>query len=98
MIIILVIGFLFYRMANEAGMNKFLWPALGIIAYFVAQFVVGFIVAIINPELITSTMSQIILGLASGIIGVSVIYLVFQNAKKNQGNKPNDSNLIDTDL
>ncbi len=98
MIVILIVGFWFARMAREAGMNKFLWPILGIAAYFIAQIVVGFAFGVIAPELLDSTGSQLVAGIVSGGVGVVIVYFIFQNVKKNQSNVSKETDLIDRDL
>ena len=98
MIIAIIIGVWFFRLAKEAELNKALWAAVGVLSFILGQFVLAFILALFMPELFDGMGAEIIVGIIGGAIGVGVSYYILQNAIKSAPKKMSKSELIDDEL
>ena len=98
MIIAIIIGFWFFRLAKEAGLSKGLWAAIGVLSFILGQFFLAFLLLLIVPELFDGLGGELIIGIIGGAIGVGVSYYVLQNTIKNKPSRSSDSELIDNEF
>lgn len=98
MIIAIIIGIWFFRLAKEAELNKGLWAAIGVLSFILGQFVLAFILALIVPELFDGMGVEIVVGIIGGALGVGVAYYILHNAIKAAPKKMSKSELIDDDF
>lgn len=98
MIVLIIIGVLFYNYANSNNINKVLWVIVGLLSYFVPQLIVGVIIGLIAPQMVNDTVSLTIIGIAVGIIGAIIAYQVMVSYSKKEKIIPVDDSLLDSDL
>ena len=92
------IGRSFYKFAKDNGLNHILWVIISIASYYTAQFLVGIVIAFIDPSLLDNYGAIMLIGLISGFSGVGIAYLSMKNAAKNKVSSTSDSDILDEDL
>ncbi len=101
MIIIIVILVAFVNKAGELGLNKFLWGAIGLGAYFGTQFLIGILLGLFMDfeSLILDETNELALNFAGIIIG-GITALVAYRQMPNYATKEKDdiSDLLDDDI
>lgn len=96
MILIIIIAFGFYRLANNKNQNKFLWPALAVGAYYLLQIIMGMFLALFIPDVLSDLLMVYVISIISGGIGVLIVYFLLQKVAANAAvNKDENSDLID---
>lgn len=98
MIILIVIGIIFFRRAQGTTSNKVMWAIIGPIAYYLFQFIGVFIVGLINLRLLEETAVVFIVGLLSGITGVAIAYRIMDKQNPTANKSHTNSDLIDDNL
>ncbi len=98
MILAIVIGVWFFKLAKYAGLNKGLWAAIGVLAFILGQFFLTYILALIVPQIFDGMMVEMLVGIAGGVLGVVISYIALQNAIKNKPKRSEDSGLIDNEF
>lgn len=87
MLLAILIGFWFNRLAKENNANQTTWVIVGIVSFLAGQFILALALGLINYNLIESRGASIIIGIIGGLIGVFVAkYFLEKNVK----NKPTD--------
>jgi len=95
MIAILIIAGLFYKQALNLGLNKYLWPILAVVSYFVFQLLAGFVIGIVKPSLLEDNLTIMGLGVLAGVIGVAILYFIMKKESVKQKAKSKDADLLD---
>jgi peptidoglycan biosynthesis protein MviN/MurJ (putative lipid II flippase) len=88
----------FARIAFDKNLNRGLWGTIGVLSYFVSQFVITLIIASVSPETMLDNTNRIVYSLLSGIAGVAIAYVVLQRMPDGKDESQNDSNLLDGDI
>jgi drug/metabolite transporter (DMT)-like permease len=70
------IGSTFARKAFDKDRSRGLWATIGIISYFLMQFVAGVFIFMMMPELLSDDASVLILNLVTGFGGVGIAYYI----------------------
>lgn len=82
MIILIIIGIAFWRMAQAKELNAILWTVIAVASYFVAQLLAGFCIGLLNPYLLDNYGVVFVIGLSSGLFGVLLVWLAMNAAAK----------------
>jgi uncharacterized membrane protein YeaQ/YmgE (transglycosylase-associated protein family) len=98
MIVLLVIGILFYNYAKRNNINKAVWVIVGLLSYFVPQLIVGVIIGLVAPQMVNDKGMLTIIGIAVGAIGAIIAYQIMVNYAKKEKIKVVDDSLLDSDL
>jgi len=98
MIVLLIIGIVFYNYANRNNINKAIWVIVGLASYFVPQLIVGVVIGLTNPQMLNERGVITIIGIAVGIVGAMIGYQIMVNYAKKEKEKIVDDNLIDSDF
>lgn len=98
MIVIAIIGSLFYGLAKKENLNLWLWPILGVASYFLGQVIVGFILGIFAPEMLMNDGSVILISIISGALACGGLYLIMRQQIKKKKEELNQSELLDDNL
>lgn len=79
--ILLVVGLFsaFFKLADSHDRNGWIYGGIGPVSWFGTQFIVGIIITIISPQILSDTSSIFIFGLGSGLIGTIVTYMLIRN-------------------
>lgn len=97
MIVLILIGSLFLGLARKNNLNKFVWLALGIAAYFVGQILGQFVLELTHPMGVYSMTTIYGYTLGGGVIFVIVVWGIMQSVirKKKAEKNLEDDNLLD---
>ena len=98
MIVLLIIGVVFYNYANRNNINKGAWVLVGLASYFVPQLIAGVVIGISNPQMLNERGALTIIGIAVGAVGAIIGYQIMVNYAKKEKQKIVDDNLIDSDF
>jgi hypothetical protein len=99
LLLIYFVGRAFYRLAETHKRSKWLFAILGVLTYYVTQFVFGFVVfsyMIANGSVLTSGLELgiTLIGILVGAAGVGLFYYLLKRAwEKNPKN--NNEELLD---
>lgn len=95
MLIAILIGFWFNRLAKENNANQAFWVILGIVSYLAGQFALALVIGLIDVNLLDNVGASLLIGIVGGLIGVFIAkYLLEKNVK----NKPveNEDDILDS--
>ena len=94
---IIIIGIIFWRMAQKKNLTPIVWAIIAPASYFVAQLIVGFIVGVYNPYFFNNYATILVVGLASGFVGLTITWFAMLNAakKKDEFVKDEFSDVLD---
>ena len=98
MIILIVIGIIFFRRAEGATSNKIMWAILGPVAYYISQFIGILLVGLINPGLLQESILLFIVGVATGLGGVAIVYRIMDKQNPSKKQPRSNSDIIDDAL
>jgi hypothetical protein len=90
MILVALIGMLFYRVAQKRNLIPWLWAVIGAVSYFAGQFFAGIFLALTDPSVLEGSETDLIVpALVGGLITVVVMYGVMELVA-NKKNKRKD--------
>jgi hypothetical protein len=92
------IATMFSRKAFDKDRNRYLWGTIGVLSYFLTQFVAGVIVNLINPELLVNKASLYIISMLSGFSGVGIAYTILNRLPDLAEESLADDNILDSQL
>ena len=98
MIILFVIGSIFFGLAKKYELNRILWPILGIASYFGGQILGQYILAYNRPFGVTGMGELYAYSFGGGIVMVVIMWaimLTVYNKKKKEQETQNESLLDD---
>ncbi len=98
MIVLIIIGVVFYNFAKSNKINKAAWVIIGLVSYFVPQLLVGIVIGFTAPQMINERGALTIIGIAVGLIGAVIAYQVMVNYAKKAKIKEVDDSLLDSEL
>lgn len=102
MIIIIVILVAFVNKAGELGLNKFLWGAIGLGAYFGTQFLIGILLGLFFMDFESQVLdetNELALNFAGIIIGGITALVAYRQMPKYAAKEKDDiSDLLDDDI
>lgn len=96
-LILIFVGRYFYKFSKDNNMKPVLWTIIGVLSYFVGAFVMGLIVGILNPRILDNLLTLTLLGLVSGLIGVTITFFIMKAQAKNT-TPSSESEVLDDSL
>lgn len=96
-LILIFVGRYFYKFSKDNNMKPVLWTIIGVLSYFVGAFVMGLIVGILNPRILDNLLTLTLLGLVSGLIGVTITFFIMKAQAKN-ATPSSESEVLDDSL
>jgi len=97
-IVLIIIGIVFYNYAKSSNINQAVWVLIGLASYFVPQVIVGVVIALVAPHMVNERGMLTIIGIAVGLIGAVIAYQVMVNYAKKAKIKEVDDSLLDSEL
>jgi hypothetical protein len=94
MILAILFGVWFYRIAKKHNLLVGLWAAVGALSYVVGQLIVAAIMLANDPG-ISDDMQLLVPGVIGGLLGTAIAYGIMMQVAKNSGKKSGDDNLLD---
>jgi hypothetical protein len=88
----------FARIAFDKNLNRGLWGTIGVLSYFVSQFVITLIIAAVSPETMADSTNGVVYSLLSGFAGVTIAYIILQRIPDGKDENDNNTNLLDGDI
>lgn len=95
MLIAILIGFWFNRLAKENNANQTVWVILGIVSYLAGQFALALIIGLIDVSLLDNIGASFVIGIVGGLIGVFVAKYFLEKSVKNNP-KDAEDDIIDS--
>lgn len=95
MILVIFIGYAFYQLAFERNRNQWLWAILSVVTYFLAQVLIGLIIALIKPDMLKNEMGINILGWIGGLLATFVLYMYLKNLPEKEDKILDNNDLLD---
>jgi hypothetical protein len=97
MLILILVGYLFRKLAFDKNRNVYLWVILAVVTWFAAQFIGGIVAALLMGEQVLEEDSALyVIGFTSSILGVSILYMVLYSLPALDDEEPNnDPNILD---
>jgi hypothetical protein len=100
-LLIYFIGKPFYDLAAHYDKSQWGFAILGVVAYYVGTFVMGFVLGILYPETI-ETMNNLLLGLIALPLGLLFSWLLYKFLENrwstSSSNNETDSDVLDQNL
>ena len=80
-IVIIIVGVLFYFKAKKNDFNPYLWAFIGIGSLFLGLFIAAFILAMLDPEIIGREISNQTLYIVGGsaILNCVIVWFLMQS-------------------
>jgi drug/metabolite transporter (DMT)-like permease len=94
-VILVAIATTFSKLAFDKNLNRYLWGTIGVVSYFLAQFLGGIIISAINPEILQDSGANIGYALLLGFIGVGIAYFFLHKMPYPDDTIVDDSDLLD---
>jgi hypothetical protein len=95
MILAILFGIWFYRIAKKHNLLAGLWAAVGALSYVVGQLLVAAVMLANDPGM-TDEMQLLIPGIIGGLLGTAIAYGILMQAAKTKGkNNSGNDNLLD---
>ncbi len=100
LVIVIIIGIAttFSRLAFDKNLNRYLWGTIGVVSYYLAQFIGGIIINEINPELLQDKGALVGYALLLGFMGVGVAYFILYKMPYPGETIVDDSDLLDNKI
>lgn len=105
MLVIIIVAITFYRKAEELNLNKVGWAAIGVVAYFLTQVILGIIAALIadmnGTYIDENNVGLNLIGIAlAALVCVALYYYMPTHARKKAAkNQPTgEVELLDDDI
>lgn len=95
MVAIILIGYAFRQLAFDRKRNEWLWVILSIVTYFLAQVLIGLIIALIKPDMLKNEMGINILGWIGGLLATFVLYMYLKNLPEKEDKILDNNDLLD---
>ena len=100
LILIYFVGRAFYRLAETYNRSKWLFAILGVVAYYVTQFifqavVLGFMMTSGNEITFSTEMTVILISILIGALGVRLFYFLLKRNWENNPKAVSNSDLLD---
>jgi hypothetical protein len=96
--ILISIASTFSKIALNKNLNRYLWGAIGVVSYFLAQIIGGVVLAILNEELLNNSGAMIGINLLTGFSGVGIAYYFLQKMPDPNEVISNDNDLLDSNI
>jgi hypothetical protein len=97
-VIIIAVATTFSRLAFDKNLNRYLWGTIGVVSYYLAQFIGGHILNMINPELLQDSGALIGYALLFGFMGVGIAYFILYKMPDSNETIVDESDLLDNKL
>jgi hypothetical protein len=100
LVIFILIGIVttFSRLAFDKNLNRYLWGTIGVVSYYLAQYIGGFIINSINPEILQDKGALIGIALLLGFTGVGIAYFILYKMPDPNETSVDDSDLLDNKI
>lgn len=96
-LLLIFVGRYFYKFSKDNNMKPVLWTIIGVLSYFVGAFIMGLIVGILSPRTLDNLLTLTLLGLVSGLAGVTITFFIMKAQAKNAVSS-SDSEVLDDSL
>lgn len=84
MILLIVIAIGYYRAAKARALNGIVWALIAVVSCFVAQFLAGVIIGLINPQMLKEIGLIYAVAIASSILALIFVSLAMNNMSKKE--------------
>ncbi len=88
----------FARLAHDKDRNRYVWGAIGVVSYFVAQLIAGMVIGLTKPELLQNRGSLSIISIVAGLIGVGIAFFILKRMPNPTEALAAGNDLLDTKI